>query len=583
MPELPEKKRTLSMEQRLLLAFILMFGVLLLSPYFLPKSEEQKQQEAKKGQTAQPKQDTPAPAPASAPAPSAPAPATSAVAAAKVAAAPGNVVGSAEEHPTIETDLYKVRFSSRGAVVESWQLKKFKQGDGKKTLDLINPISLKHSEMYPFAIQFKDQKPNIDLRQSLYTVKKSPDGLGIEFEFVQNGVASRKSFVFTKSNYLTGVTSVVTINNAAVGHLLSWRGGFGDSTVLKAHANQHTTRIAPTDSSPTVYDNSKGKNGPVQEGGTWTFAGLEDNYFAALFLPKNSTYIEQQTWSDKLPVVEGEKDEELYIGSAIGLGGAINQFSLFVGPKDIEILRNVDPKLETVVDWGWFWFLAKPLFATLKWLTSSYIHSYGWAIITATVVINILLLPIKLTSMKNMKQMAAMQPEIARVNEKFAGVKMNDPRNNDKNAEVMAVYKKYGVNPAGGCLPMFLPIPFLFAFYKVLSLAIDLRGSEWLWVADLSQPETIAIRVLPLLMLGTQFWLQKMTPNASMDPSQAKMMMFMPLMMGFFFYGASSGLVLYWLTTNVVGIVQQYFFNKAAQVPASGKTIDVNNKKKGKK
>ena len=153
-----------------------------------------------------------------------------------------------------------------------------------------------------------------------------------------------------------------------------------------------------------------------------------------------------------------------------------------------------------------------------------------------------------------------------------------------KNAEIMEVYKKYGVNPAGGCLPMFLPIPFLFAFYKVLSLAIDLRGAEWFWVSDLSQPETIAIRVLPLLMLGTQFWLQKMTPTASMDPNQAKMMMFMPLMMGFFFYGASSGLVLYWLTTNVVGIVQQYFFNKAAQAPAASTTIDVNNnKKKGKK
>ena len=580
MPELPEKKRELTMEQRLLLAFVLMFGVLLLSPYFLPKSEEQKQQEAKKGQQSQPKKDAPAANPAAAPAAAVP---TVASVAGKDAETPGNLVGSAEEHPTMETDLYKVRFSSRGAVVESWQLKKFKHGNGK-TLDLVNPVSLKHAEMAPFTIQFKDQKPNADLRQALYVVKKRPDGLGIDFEYSQGGVTSRKSFVFTKANYLTDVTSIVTMNNASVGHLLSWRGGFGDAMVIKAHANQHTTRIGPNDSSPTVYDNSKGKDGPVLEGGTWNFAGLEDNYFAALFMAKNATYMEQETWSDKLPVIEGEKDEELYVGSSVGLGGAQNQFSLFVGPKDIEILRTVNPKLETVVDWGWFWFLAKPLFATLKWLTTNYIHSYGWAIIVATIVINILLLPIKLTSMKNMKQMSAMQPEIARVNEKYSGVKMNDPRNNEKNAEIMEVYKKFGVNPAGGCLPMFLPIPFLFAFYKVLSLAIDLRGAEWFWVSDLSQPETIAIRVLPLLMLGTQFWLQKMTPTASMDPNQAKMMMFMPLMMGFFFYGASSGLVLYWLTTNVVGIVQQYFFNKAAQAPAASTTIDVNNnKKKGKK
>ena len=154
------------MEQRLLLAFVLMFGVLLLSPYFLPKSEEQKQEEAKKGQQPQPKKEAPAANPAAAPAAPAAAVPTVASVAGKDAETPGNLVGSAEEHPTMETDLYKVRFSSRGAVVESWQLKKFKHGNGK-TLDLVNPVSLKHAEMAPFTIQFKDQKPNADLRQAL--------------------------------------------------------------------------------------------------------------------------------------------------------------------------------------------------------------------------------------------------------------------------------------------------------------------------------------------------------------------------------------------------------------------------------
>ena len=581
----PEKKRELTMEQRLMLAFVLMFGVMLLTPYFLPKPPEptpaQVAQQKKDAAAKQGKTESSTPVPPVVGNSASPLKAAGAVA---VPLPVGEVMGQKEERITIKTDLYEVRFNSRGAVVESWILSKFKQGDGKP-LDLVNPVTMSRAELYPFTITYKDmQHPNVDLRQVLYVAKTRPDGLGVDFEYSQNGVISKKSFQFTKANYLTDVTSVVSVNNAAIPHLLSWRGGFGDSTVIKAHASQHTTRIAPTDNSPTVNDNSKGSSGPILEGGLWTFAGLEDNYFAALFLPKNSSYVEMQTWSDKLPIAIGAKEEEPFVGGAVGQGGAQNNFSLYVGPKDLRILSKVDSKLETVVDWGWFWFLAKPLFAFLQWLDGNYIHGWGWSIILTTILINILMIPFKISSMKNMKQMAAMQPDIARVNEKYSGVKMNDPKNNDKNAEIMEVYKKYNVNPAGGCVPMFLPIPFLFAFYKVLSLAIDLRGAQWLWVSDLSQPETIAIRVLPLLMIGTQFWLQKMTPNTSPDPNQARMMMMMPLMFGFFFYGASSGLVLYWLTTNIIGIAQQMYSNRTGTVtaPAAAKIIEV-KKKGGKK
>ncbi len=575
MSDSPEKKRELTMEQRLLLAFVLMFGVMLLTPYFLPKPPEPTPEQKK---AAAAKQQQPTSAATNAIRAAQPATSSSA---APVALPEGLTVAQKEDRITIRTDLYEVRFNNRGAVVESWILRQFKQGDGKP-LDLVNPLALAHAELHPFTITYKDQHPNVDLRQVLYVAKMQPDGLGVNFEYSQNGVVSKKTFQFTKTNYLTEVTSVVSVNNTAISHLLSWRGGFGDSTVLKAHANQHTTHIAPADNSPTVNDNSKGKNGAMLEGGLWTFAGVEDNYFAALFLPQNGTFMEMQTWSDKLPIAADSKDEELFVGGAVGQGGAQNQFSLYVGPKDLKILSKVNPKLETVVDWGWFFFLAKPLFAFLQWLDGNYIHGWGWSIILTTILINILMIPFKMSSMKNMKKMAAMQPDIAKVNAKYSGVKMTDPKNNDKNAEVMEVYKKYDVNPAGGCVPMFLPIPFLFAFYKVLSLAIDLRGAQWMWVTDLSQPETLAIRILPLLMIGTQFWLQWMTPNTSPDPNQAKMMMLMPLMFGIFFYGASSGLVLYWLTTNILGIAQQMYSNRGVtSPPASAKTIEV--KKKGGK
>jgi YidC/Oxa1 family membrane protein insertase len=121
----------------------------------------------------------------------------------------------------------------------------------------------------------------------------------------------------------------------------------------------------------------------------------------------------------------------------------------------------------------------------------------------------------------------------------------------------------------GGCMPMLLQIPFFIAFYKVLSVAIELRGAPWLWVSDLSQPETLAIKILPLAMIATQFILQKMTPSTSPDPAQQRIMLLMPLMLGFMFYNVSSGLVLYWLTGNVVGIAQQWFFNRLAPAPVA--------------
>ena len=147
-------------------------------------------------------------------------------------------------------------------------------------------------------------------------------------------------------------------------------------------------------------------------------------------------------------------------------------------------------------------------------------------------------------------------------------MKFNDPRKQGQQQEVMELYKKHGVNPMGGCMPMALQIPFFIAFYKVLSNAIELRGAEWLWVTDLSRPETLAIRILPIAMLGTQFIMQKMTPATTTDPAQQRVMLLMPLMLGFMFYGVSSGLVLYWLTGNLVGILQQVVFNRLFPAPA---------------
>jgi YidC/Oxa1 family membrane protein insertase len=192
----------------------------------------------------------------------------------------------------------------------------------------------------------------------------------------------------------------------------------------------------------------------------------------------------------------------------------------------------------------------------------NWVHNYGWAIVILTILINTLLMPLKFSSMKSMKKMSVLQPEVKKIQDKYKGMSMRDPRRQGQNEELMKLYQKHNVNPLGGCMPMALQIPFFFAFYQVLRVAIELRGAEWLWVTDLSQPETLPIRILPVTMVASQFAMQKMTPTTAANPSQQRVMMFMPLMMGFIFYKVSSGLVLYWLTSNLVGVGQQLLINK---------------------
>ena len=172
--------------------------------------------------------------------------------------------------------------------------------------------------------------------------------------------------------------------------------------------------------------------------------------------------------------------------------GVQNRLSVFVGPKDIDTLRKVNPKLETLVDWGFFGVIAKPLFLCLNWVNDNWTHNFGWAIILVTGIINFLLLPLKFTSLRSARRMQALQPKIQAINAKYKDISMRDPRKAEQNQEVMALYKENGVNPVGGCLPMLVQLPFFYAFYRVLNIAIELRGAPWLWVSDLSRAEIAA-------------------------------------------------------------------------------------------
>jgi YidC/Oxa1 family membrane protein insertase len=479
------------------------------------------------------------------------------------------VQGNTESTTEIDSDLYHIVFTNRGAVAKSWVLKKYKD-DAGKPLQLINPAS---TLPLPFSLDFTGQKPTFDANAALYQAQVSNGGDTIDFSYSDGKTSIRKTFEFKQDSYLSSIKSSVLEGNVNLPHLLTWRGGFGDSKTFKAFSKLQTVYYNPAgagflwwDKSFVTYAANKAKNGPVSETGNYTFGGIEDGFFAAVVLPPDDTPLEVRTYSDGLKP-PGESDVEQYAG--VGMGTAAqNSFLLFVGPKDTHLLQGINPKLDRLIDWGFFGVIAKPLFQSLNYVAGHWTgNNWGWAIILVTLIINTALFPIRLSSLKSSRKMQKLQPQLKAINEKYKNIKINDPRKAEQNQEVMDLYKKEGVNPVGGCLPLVLQLPFFYAFYKVLSISIDLRHAPWLWVSDLSQPETFFVHVLPIIMIVTQFLTQRMTPQAGVDPTQAKMFMFMPLMLGFFFYNLSSGLVLYYLTGNLVGIVFQLIVNRFMPAP----------------
>ncbi len=573
-----DNKQEFSMERNLLLFFVIAGGILYFSSTLFPPATPPKP--VVKKEMAQ--QETPVPS-----APIAPKPAG--LASTKPAGKPvstvaNTVAGAKEEILEVDTDVHKVRFSTKGGVVLSWQLKKYKDTNGKP-LELVQPNGVAGKEVgYPLRFAFTDKFPGVDANQVIYAHRFPTEGFQtIEFEYADANFRGKKKFVFQKSDYRVQVSTEAYVSGQPVPHNLSWRGGFGDATVNAPSGYVHSIHMTGPDATKgegilgslrdprgqlVVRDGKAAANGTMIERGQFAFAGVEDSYFAAVFFPKQTgRVIELRTYSDAVKQISDGATEP-HAGVSVG-GNATNDFTLFVGPKDVDILRATDPMLERIIDWGaWLGWLAKPLFSGLvivhnwvKGIAPNY--SYGWAIVIVTVMINMAMLPLKITSLKSAKKMQAIQPEFQKINKKYEGLGMKDPRMTQKNEEVMALYKKHGVNPAGGCIPLVIQMPFLFAFLTVLNVAIQMRGAQFLWVTDLSRPETIPVRLLPLMMVGTQFLLQKMTPTSpGMDPAQAKMMMFMPLMFLFFFYSASSGLVLYWLIGNLIAIAQQWFFNR---------------------
>jgi len=468
----------------------------------------------------------------------------------------------------VESDLYRVEFSNRGATVRSWQLKKYRD-DSKppRTLDLVHPPESPATGEWPLAVLLADAREQAEANSALFDV--SPAGqilhapAEVNFEWSDGHLAVTKRVKFGRE-YVVEISSSVALDGQLLPSAIAWRGGFGDITAESAEKNID------------VFYNSSGKlevlptknlgvadhpEQPRERANAVAYAGIEDHYFAAAFLPEGTplTLWDWRSELNKQPVAE------VAIGATTPDALAAR---LYVGPKDLHELGQIHPPLSSLVQYGWFGFIAKPLFYALEFI-HNYVSNYGWAIVVLTLLINMALFPLKVTSWRSMLKMQQVMPEIRNIQNRYKKYSMRDPRKQKMNEEVMEVYRREGINPMGGCLPMVIQMPIWIALYRMLQVAIELRHAPWLgWIRDLSSRDPYYI--LPILMVVTMYLMQKMTPVATADPTQQKLTQWMPVIFGLMFFYLSSGLILYIFTSNLIAIGQQLYLNRTMQPAIAG-------------
>ena len=488
---------------------------------------------------------------------------------------------SAENEIVIENDLYRVTFTNRGAQVKSWILKKFKNDAQNGMLDLVNPLAAPKFG-YPLSLWTYDETLRNRLNSVLYvpsTEGQQSTPAEITFEYADQDLSVRKTFHFDDT-YLLSCDVAVSYKGAEIFAAPAWPAGFGDQQLPASYASArveyHNDSAEPTAfviSNYVTRLNVKKVSGDNTISGPFQWAGTDDQYFAALFIPNDPATAVMVTLNKSMEIPQRAGASETakvdVIGAAVGNPHGRTSERIYIGPKEISALdavsiptiHNDNPDLRGIVDYGWWGILARPLFLWLRWTYKHMIHNWGWAIVIQTLIITIALLPLRITQMKSMLKMQRVAPQIKSIQEKYKKYSLRDPRKAAMNEEIAAIYKREGVNPAGGCLPLLIQFPFLIAYYRMLGVALDLRQAHWLWISDLSARDPYFI--LPILMVISMFAMQRMTPQAGMDPQQQKMMNWMmPLFMGFIFFNLQAGLNLYYAETNLISMAQQSVMNR---------------------
>ncbi|MBL7179997.1 MAG: membrane protein insertase YidC [Pseudomonadota bacterium] len=474
---------------------------------------------------------------------------------------------------TVNTPLYTVKISEKGAEFKNVILKKYKQSitPGSPLYEMISPDTREGTVRLGF-----DRNSFAGLEQAVFLTDLEPDAVDIlekprDVSFLwksPQGFMIKKTFIFAPETYLIGLS--VTLANGS------------DQTFKDSMFVSLLQPVAPKGSQLGFEGPSALINNAVEQvkakkikdqnvyPGKLKWLAIQDRYFISAIIPDKPDEASMRLFLKENDMLE---NQYLQPESVINPGSQlVFKYNLFFGPKSLSVLKKIGYDLNKAVNFGWFDLLAKPLVWIMNFLYDHFIPNYGVAIIILTIITKIILWPLGTKSYKSMSEMKKIQPLMAGIREKYGKDKKKI------NEEMMALYRTYKVNPLGGCLPMVVQIPVFFALYRMLYEAIELRHAPFIgWINDLSAPDRLfrfgfsipfmqppyGIPVLTIIMGITMLVQQKMSPPPG-DPAQAKMMMLMPVVFTAIFINFSSGLVLYWLVNNILSIAQQYYVSKKA-------------------
>jgi YidC/Oxa1 family membrane protein insertase len=549
------------MERRVFIAVLLSFVVLYAyQTYFIPAPEKPLTKPATPSASQPVVPDAPKPSAPSAAAPE---------------AQPAALVGDSEAREvTVETPNARVVFTNRGGRVLHWQLKRYRDDKGAM-VDLV-PSALPAAEPVPFTLQAADPKDTARLNTALYKVSGDGSSTPLVFELQdQDGLAARKEFRFDSKGYTFTAAISAQRQSMPLNPAIAWGPGLGDQgaaagggSFFTGNAVQPPRALLFRDGKARRMTPDAAQKEPTQDG-PFRFVGIDDHYFTALAVGDVQGRVEYRPLT--LPGPNNTQRRLLAYSFKPAAAGQGQPIRFFVGPKQFDELQALGPDYVRAIDFGMFAWLVVPLLGTLKWLFR-FTGNYGWSIILLTVIINLVMFPLRHRGSIAMRKMQAIQPKMKLIQDRYAHLKMTDPARQKMQEEVSALYKQEGVNPASGCVPMLLPFPVLIAFYALLSQSIELRGAPFAaWIHDLSAADPYF--VLPGLMGIAMFWQQKVTPTAA-DPAQQRVMMVMPVMFTAMMAFSASGVVLYWFVSQVWAIGQQYFTNWiVGPLPSAGKPV----------
>lgn len=482
-------------------------------------------------------------------------------AATQVLAPSGSDTTAVSQKRIINSGLYRATLDNKGAVLTNWQLHKYKSSQGQ----IFEMVAVNQGDEYwrrPGSLIFKDPGLTALANKEFYEITEDGNSFNgtiaapatIAMKLKRGDLEIEKRFEFDKDHYLVNISFVAQKG----GKPLECQFFLGQDIGPEA---EHITSTAQLEAVSYQGGKVKRESAPKDPNeikkieGDIRWVGLDLQYFTVIAIPSKplSFYHIQKITGKSLDGKETERD---LLRLTTPVDGSLN-YQIYLGPKnqsDLEAVKSAD--IKGVINYGVFSIIVLPLLSFLKWI-HQYINNYGLAIIILTLILTLILFPFRLKQIFSMKKMQVVQPKVKAIQEKYKRYKKTDPKRAEMNQEVMALYKEHGVNPLGGCLPMILQIPILWAFYSMLQYSIELRQAPFIgYIQDLSAKDPYY--VLPIIMGITMFISQKMTPmSPNTDPTMSKMMLIMPVFLTWIFKDLSSGLNLYFLCSNILQVAFQ--------------------------